>query len=96
VHDLLYRPQDTPEEAVLEAILAGLASVFSRVQRAAGVRPRRSGRSGPPALVASVKTMVAARAREICGDCVPREFRAGACGTWMDRIQRLAGDVEQI
>jgi hypothetical protein len=28
VHDLLYRPQDTPEEAVLEAILAGLASVF--------------------------------------------------------------------
>src|SRR5262249_36633282 len=28
VHDLLYRPQETPEEAVLEAILAGLTSVF--------------------------------------------------------------------
>src|SRR5206468_2156978 len=28
VHDLLYRPQQTPDEAVLEAILASLASVF--------------------------------------------------------------------
>ena len=34
-------------------------------------------------------------AREICGDCVPREF-APALRTWMDQIQRMAGEVEQI
>ena len=28
VHDLLYRPQQTPDESELEAILAGLASTF--------------------------------------------------------------------
>jgi hypothetical protein len=34
-------------------------------------------------------------AREICGDCVPREFTP-ALRTWMDQIQRIAGQLEQI
>jgi hypothetical protein len=93
VHDLLYRPQDTPEESVLEAILAGLASVFREFNEllrcVEAHRPHR-----PPALSASVKTM-SRLAREICGDCVPREF-APALRTWMDRIQRMAEEVEQI
>ena len=93
VHDLLYRPQDTPEEAVLEAILAGLASVFREFNELlACVQAQRAER--PPALSASVKTM-SRLAREICGDCVPREF-APALRTWMDQIQRMAAEVEQI
>jgi potassium channel LctB len=93
VHDLLYRPQDTPEETVLEAILAGLASVFGEfIELLACVQAQRADR--PPALAASLRTM-SRLAREICGDCVPREF-APALRTWMDRIQRLAGEVEQI
>jgi hypothetical protein len=93
VHDLLYRPQDTPEEAVLEAILAGLASVFREFNELLTcVQARRAER--PPALAASLKTM-SRLAREICGDCVPREF-APALRNWMDQIQRMAGEVEQI
>jgi len=93
VHDLLYRPQDTPEESVLEAILAGLASVFREFNELLScVQAQRAER--PPALTASVRTM-SRLAREICGDCVPREF-APALRTWMDQIQRLAAEVEQI
>lgn len=93
VHDLLYRPQDTPEEAVLEAILAGLVSVFREFNELLScVQAQRAER--PPALSASVKTM-SRLAREICGDCVPRQF-APALRTWMDQIQRMAAEVEQI
>ena len=93
VHDLLYRPQDTPEESVLEAILAGLASVFREFNELLScVQAQRAER--PPALTTSVQTM-SRLAREICGDCVPREF-APALRTWMDQIQRMAGEVEQI
>ena len=93
VHDLLYRPQDTPEEAVLEAILAGLASVFREFNELLTcIQTPPAAR--PPALAASVKTM-SRLAREICGDCVPREF-APALRTWMDQIQRMAAEVEQI
>jgi hypothetical protein len=93
VHDLLYRPQDTPEEAVMEAILAGLASVFREFNELLScVQAKRAER--PPALNASLNTM-SRLAREICGDCVPREF-APALRTWMDQIQRMAAEVEQI
>jgi hypothetical protein len=93
VHDLLYRPQETPEEAVLEAILAGLASVLREFNELlACVQAQRTER--PPALVASLTTM-SRLAREICGDCVPREFAPGL-RIWMDQIQRMAGEVEQI
>jgi hypothetical protein len=92
VHDLLYRPQDTPEEAVLEAILAGLASVFREFNELLTcVQAQRADRS--PALEGSLKAM-SRLAREICGDCVPREF-APALRSWMDQIQRMAGEVEQ-
>jgi hypothetical protein len=93
VHDLLYRPQDTPEEAVLEAILAGLASVFREFNELMTcVKAQRAER--PPALATSLQTM-SRLAREICGDCVPREF-ARPLRTWMDQIQRMAGELEQI
>jgi hypothetical protein len=93
VHDLLYRPQESPDEAVLEAILAGLASVFREfLELLACVNAPRSDR--PAAMVASLAAM-SRLAREICGDCVPKEF-ARPLRTWMDQIQRMAGEVEQI
>jgi Ion channel len=93
VHDLLYRPQDAPEEAVLEAILAGLASVFREFNELLlCVQPQRANQS--PALSTSIKVM-SRLAREICGDCVPREF-APALRTWMDQIQTMAGEVEEL
>lgn len=93
VHDLLYRPQQAPDEAMLEAILAGLASVFREFNDLlVCVQVPHAAR--PPALAASIATM-GRLAREICGDCVPREF-APALRVWMDQIQRMAGEVEQI
>ena len=94
VHDLLYRPQETPEEAVLEAILAGLASVFREFNDLLACVPAHPRSARPPALASSLTTM-SRLAREICGDCVPREF-APALRIWMDQIQRMAGEVEQI
>jgi hypothetical protein len=93
VHDLLYRPQQAPEEAVLEGLLAGVTSVFREfLELLTCVQARRAERTAP--LAASTAVM-ARLAREICGDCVPREY-APALRTWMDQIQRMAGDVEQI
>jgi hypothetical protein len=93
VHDLLYRPQETPDEAVLEAILAGLTSVFREFNELLSCVQGR-GAVQPPALAASVRD-ASRLAREICGDCVPRQF-APTLRTWMDQIQRMAREVEQI
>jgi hypothetical protein len=93
VHDLLYRPQETPDEAVLEAILAGLTSVFREFNELLSC-VQGKGAVQPPALAASVKD-ASRLAREICGDCVPRQFAPGL-RTWMDQIQRMAREVEQI
>ena len=90
VHELLYRPHETPDEAVLEAILAGLASVFREfLELIACVNVPRPDRS--PAMSASLASM-SRLAREICGDCVPREF-APSLRMWMDQIQEMAGEV---
>jgi hypothetical protein len=89
VHDLLYRPRQAPEEPVLEAILASLASVFQEFSELLRCLP---GADYPPAL----RTNVAAMSRlagEICGDCVPRQF-APSLRTWMDQIQRMSGDLQ--
>ena len=93
VHDLLYRPQDTPEESVLEAILAGLASVFREFNELL-LCVQATSAQRPPALAVSIRTL-SRLAKEICGDCVPREYAPGL-RTWMDQIQRMAGEVEQI
>ena len=91
VHDLLYRPQQAPDETMLEAILAGLTSVFREFSDLlVCVHIDRDER--PEALRISLTSM-SRLAREICGDCVPREF-APSLRTWMDQIQRLAGALE--
>jgi hypothetical protein len=91
VHDLLYRPQQTPDETVLEAILASLASVFREFNELLACQQVRA-MNRPPGLRSSLETM-SRIAKEICGDCVPREF-APSLRSWMDQIQQMAGRVE--
>jgi len=92
VHDLLYRPQQTPDETMLEGILAALASVFREFSELlACVQMRDVERSG---LLRAHLTTMTRLAREICGDCVPREF-APSLRTWMDQIQQMAGQIAQ-
>jgi hypothetical protein len=93
VHDLLYRPQQTLDEPALEMILASLSSVFREF--AVLLRCAEVGRSERSPMLRSSLATMARLAREICGDCVPREY-APALRTWMDEIQRVAGDVSQI
>jgi DNA-binding transcriptional regulator YbjK len=93
VHDLLYRPQQAPDEPVLEAILASLTSVFREfTELLACVRAQRSSRSK---LLQSNLTSMSRLAHDICGDCVPREFTP-SLRTLMDQIQRMAGELAQI
>jgi potassium channel LctB len=93
VHDLLYRPQQTVDEPELEAILAGLTAVFREfTELLSCVRAQRPVSSNLlRANLASMQRL----AREICGDCVPREF-APSLRTWMDQIQRMAGALVQM
>ncbi len=89
IHDLLYRPQEAPDEDVLESILAHLEGglrEFGNLLECLTAEFRDA-----PALVANVRVL-ATLANEICGDCVPREY-APHLKVWMDRIQAHARDL---
>jgi potassium channel LctB len=87
VHDLLYRPQQRPNEAVLEAILASLASALREFAELLGCLPS-SGMTGSSGLDTTRRTL-ARLAEEICGECVPRAFAPALTG-WMNRVQEIA------
>jgi hypothetical protein len=92
VHDLLYRPQQTPDEATLEAILALLVSVFREFKEllmCVGVQ-RLPASEGLRLALATMSRL----AREICGDCVPHEY-APSLRAQMDQIQRMARSVSE-
>lgn len=86
VHDLLYRPQQTPDESVLEALLANLAASLHEmtdlVARTPGVRDHS------PILRKSLGS-IERLSGEICGECVPRQY-APELKVWMDQIQELS------
>ena len=86
VHDLLYRPEQMPDEQVLESILAGLASVLEVLQELLTCMPEESRASD---VLDNSVAKIKSRALEICGDCVPREY-AAHLAKWMDRVQHLA------
>ncbi len=86
IHDLLYRPQQVPEEPVLESMLANLAAVLRELNELLICLPDAQRRSAT--LQANLRSMTAL-ANEICGECVPRTY-APALKEWMDRIQELA------
>lgn len=86
IHDLLYRPQQDPEEEVLESILAGVAGGLAEFQAMLDRCP------DAPSLSPMLRTSLGAMRRlagEICGECVPRSY-AAHLKTWMDRIQGMA------
>src|SRR5262245_6116589 len=86
IHALLYRPRQTPEESVLEAILTSLAASLHELSELLSCLP--AGFSQSPTFVATRKTL-ARLADEICGECVPRVY-APELTVWMDRIQAIA------
>lgn len=86
IHDLLYRPQQTPDEQVLESILASLCAALRELSDLLAFLA--DAPKGSPRLQGTLRSM-AALANEICGECVPRAY-APALKAWMDRIQALA------
>lgn len=93
VHDLLYRTNQPVEEPELEAILAGVASVLREfLGLMVCVHSARARRS---AALVGILDRMARLSREICGECVPRQF-APALKHGMDEIQRMAAELEQI
>jgi hypothetical protein len=86
IHDLLYRSQLLPEEEALESLLANLALCLESLVELLGSEPKRSS-----TLDAGLRE-VSNLAREICGECVPRDY-APAMKQWMDQIQELARKV---
>lgn len=86
VHDLLYRPQQTPAEAVLESILANLAAAMRELHDLIRCLPRAHGAAGAPLSSLGSVTRLAS---EICGECVPRQY-APDLKKWMDQIQDIA------
>ena len=86
IHDLLYRSQLLPEEDALESLLANLALTLESLTDLLNSQPKRS-----TALHAGLRE-VSNLAREICGECVPRDY-APAMKQWMDQIQELARKI---
>jgi len=86
LHD---NPQHAPDEPVLGAILANLASALNTLGEVLLCLPYNLRRS--PALEAGLQTL-SALANDICADCVPQVY-APALTVWMDRIQQAARTI---
>ncbi len=85
IHDLLYRPQQTPDEQVLEGILSSLAASLQELVDLlkCGQVPERS------AVLAKNLSAMSRLAEGICGDCVPRVYADDLRG-WMDRVKQTS------
>ncbi len=86
VHDLLYRPQRSPEESVLEVLLVHLAASLKALSDVLDGCPIARGASG--ILKKSVGS-ITVLAGQICGECVPRQYAPELKGR-MDHINELA------
>jgi hypothetical protein len=86
VHALLFNPQRAPEEAVLGAILANLASALNTLGDVLKCLPADLRKA--PALETALLTL-SNLASESCAECVPQVY-APALTVWMDRIQEAA------
>jgi potassium channel LctB len=90
VHDLLYRPQVTPEEEILESILASLAASLQDLGDLLRCLPAGQG---PSSHLRRNLLSVRRLAAEICGECVPRDY-APDLKEWMDRIREQGQRLE--
>jgi Ion channel len=89
IHALLYNPRLMPDEAVLGAILANLASALNTLGEVLVRLPIELRNS--PALKTGLQT-VSALANDICANCVPQVY-APALTAWMDRIQQASRTI---
>ena len=89
IHDLLYRPQQVPEEQVLESLLATLAAALRELLELMRCPPELPSRS---AILSDNLRSITRLASEICGECVPRAY-APSLKEWMDRIQEMARNI---
>ena len=89
VHDLLYRSQAVPDEEALESLLANLVICLQSLVELSGSRPKNNGES---AALDNGLRAISNLAREICGECVPRNY-APALKESMDQIHELAGKI---
>jgi hypothetical protein len=88
IHDLLYRPQASPEESVLEGILASLATVLHELRELLRCITFEKG-----AYLTKNLRGVSEYAEEICSDCVPRRY-AAHLREWMDTIKATALELK--
>lgn len=86
IHSLLYRPQESPGEAMLEGILASLAGVMRELRDLVHCLS-----SSSPYLMRNLDALTRL-ADEICADCVPRAY-APNLREWMDRIQSVGREM---
>ena len=89
IHGLLYNPRRMPDEAVLAAILANLASALNTLGEVLLCLP--ANLRGSPALKTGLQTL-SALANDICADCVPQVY-APSLRAWMDRIQQAGRTI---
>jgi Ion channel len=89
IHDLLYEPQHSPDEPVLAAILASLASSLRTLSELLVCLPPDFRRTS--VLDATLQTL-SGLAEDICAECVPQAY-APALTEWMDRIQETARKI---
>jgi len=89
VHYLLYRPEKAPDEPVLAAILAALASVLNALEDCLRAAP--DGHTRSAVLSHTVKTL-SHLAGDICATCVPAVY-APTLTVWMDEIHDIAGRI---
>jgi len=86
VHSLLFRPRETPDEEVLQSILASLASALRELLEV--LESSSSSAARTSILETNLRTL-ARLADEICGECVPNEYAPGL-RAWMDRVREQA------
>lgn len=86
VHDLLYNPEQIPEEQALESILASIAAGIEVLHELLDCMPEEARRS---ATLQRELRQIRGRAVDVCADCVPHQYTA-ELADWMDRVQRQA------
>jgi hypothetical protein len=86
VHDLLYNPDQMPEEQVLESILASMAADLEVLNELLACMPEESRGSQ---LLRTQLRHIHLRAIEICADCVPQDY-AQDLADWMNRVKEQA------
>lgn len=91
VHDLLYRPEQVPDEEVLAGILASVAAGLGEFRERLECVP---GGAIGPGMLGSLATLNRL-AQEICADCVPRAYAADL-RRWMDEIRDSGRALEAL